>query len=457
MNEPRPTPEDAGVTPAPDAAADAAGAPETPLVASTVEPAQSGSARAEPTAHPIATAPVRASSSAPAAAPAAPPSNLTLVATIVAFVAGCVVAMAAYVAINKGTFAASAEPKSYEATKMNVPRGTVRRDGDTLVAQVPANDVLIVAVQTDFRARDLASVAWDAEDIPPGADVRLLFSSDYKPRLVLNRPLAVEDGRVQPISLAGDPDWLGRITGLALVVRAPGATIRVRGVSAKSQNARQLVGDRAREWFRFEPWNGTSINAVTGGAQAQSLPLPVPVTIGALVALAALALARRFAPARFPGTLASIAAGVFVVAWAVLDARWTVNLGRQNAATLERYAGKDAAGRALAADDADLYRFIEKAKAAMPADPQRVVVLSSAHYYRGRAGWHLLPHRAMWSPAADVAPASGTLRAGDWLVVWQDTHARFDAAAGRLHLDNGVDLPAKLVLGEGGAALYAIL
>jgi hypothetical protein len=447
VNDPRPTPDSDGATPAADAAHDPAGPPSPATDAPAADPA--------PEAEPVASDP------SPAGADASPPAprarGATLVATVVAFVLGCAIALAAYVAINGGSLRDAGEPQTFGIAKMAVPRGTAKRDGDTLVAQAPANDVLIVAVPSGFRARELSSVAWDAVDVPPGADVRLLFNTDYKPRAVQSRALVVEDGRVQPISLAGDPDWLGRITGLALAVRAPGATIRVRGVTVKSQTASQLVGDRAREWFRFEPWNGTSINAVTGGAQAQTLPLPVPVGIAALIALAALALARRFFPARLPGTLVSIAAGVFVLAWGLLDVRWTVNLARQNAETVGRYGGKDAAGRALAAEDGDLYRFIEKAKGAMPADPQRVVVLSSAHYYRGRAGWHLLPHRALWSPATDAAPARGALRAGDYLVVWQDTHARFDAGSGRLHFDNGVDLPAKLVLADGDGAVYAIL
>lgn len=440
---------------APDADLLAEGGPAPSAVeAASGEAVHASASDGEPAAPAVDAAPP----SAAAATPAAPPSrDVTLVATLVAFAAGCLIALAAYVLVNDGRLRTAAAPQTYGIAKMSVPKGTAKRDGDTLVATAPARDVLVVATQSDFLARQLSAVDWDAFEIPPEADVRLLFTSDYKPRIVQNRPLAVEDGRVQPIALSGDPDWLGRITGLALVVRAPGATVRVRGVTVKSQSAMQLVGDRAREWFRFESWSGTSINNVTGGAPLQSLPLPVPVAVAALLALGALVLVRRFAPARLPGTIASLAAGLFIVAWAVVDLRWTANLARQNADTLDRYGGKDASARALAAEDGDLFRFLEQAKAAMPADPQRVVVLASAHYFRGRAGWHLLPHRAMWIPAVDMAPAPGVLRPGDYLVVWQDTHARFDAAAGRLRLDSGVDLPAKLVHGEGSAAVYAIL
>ena len=386
-----------------------------------------------------------------------PPREFTVLAALAAFAIGLALALGVYVAVNHGSLAASAAPQSWDASKMSVPRGTGRLEGGTLVAQAPANDLLIVSLPTDFRARDLSAVSWDVVDVPPGADVRLLFSSDYRPRRVESRPLAVEDGRVLPATLAGDPDWLGRITGLAIAVRAPGATVRVRGVAVKSQSAMQLVRDRAGEWFRFEPWSGTSINSVTGGAPAQSLPLPVPVAIAALLAFGMLVAARRFAPARFPRTAGAMAMLVFFVAWAVLDARWTVNLARQVAETVQRYGGKDPADRARAAEDGDLAAFLDRAKARMPAEPQRVVVLAQAHYYRGRAGWHLLPHRALWEPVRDVPPEAGLLRPGDFVVVWQRPGIQFDAASGRLRFENGVDLPAKLVLAERGAALFAIL
>ena len=431
------------------------------------EPNPPANEPAAPSAEAPTGAPLPADDAPPAAAPAGapavgepesrPPRELTAIAAIVAFAIGIALAMAAYVAVNHGSLAASAAPQSWDPSKMSVPRGTGRLEGGTLVARAPENDVLIVSLPTDFRARELSAVSWDVVDVPPDADVRLLFSSDFRPKRVQNRPLAVEDGRVLPTTLAGDPDWLGRITGLAIAVRAPGATVRVRGVAVKSQSAAQIVRDRAGEWFRFEPWSGTSINAVTGGAPAQNLPLPVPVAIAALLAFGALVAARRFAPARFPRTAGAMAMLVFFVAWAVLDVRWTVNLARQVAETVARYGGKDPPERARAAEDGDLAAFIDKAKAQMPAEPQRVVVLAQAHYFRGRAGWHLLPHRVLWEPVRDVPPEAGLLRPGDFVVVWQRPGTQFDAASGRLRFENGVDVPAKLVLGERGAGLFAIL
>jgi hypothetical protein len=345
---------------------------------------------------------------------------------------------------------------TYDAARMNVPRGLGRLEGGAVTAQAPPNDVLIVAVPTDFRARDLATIAWEVSGLPADADVRLLFNSDYTPRRVHNRPLTIEDGKVRPIALADDRDWLGRITGLALAVRSPGATIRVRNVVAKPLSLGQLLGDRSREWFQEERWTGTSISSVTGGASAQNLPLPIPLMIAAIVALALTALLARLVRSRFRRGIVPIAVIAFALAWALLDLRWTANLGRQVAVTLDRYGGKDTTERALAAEDGELAAFVDKAKALLPPDPQRVLVLAQAHYFRGRASWHLLPHRVAWEPVRDVAPEPGMLRAGDYVLVWRRPGAQFDAMNGRVRFDNGVELPAKALLVDRGSALFEI-
>lgn len=445
------------------------GAPEAPADAAATADAATGPAGdSDGAASPADALPPSPPGEAPpgSAASGAPPAAVpgadepavkdrSPIAVAIAYVTGLTVVLVAYLAFNTTTIRAADNSRSYAASAMQIARGTGQVERDTLIARVPDGDALIVSVLTDFRARDLGSVAWDVSGLPPNADVRLLFSSDYR-RRVFNRPLVVEDGRALPISLAGDRDWLGRITGLAIAVRAPGATVQIRGVSARPQSAGQVLADRVKEWFAFDGWTGTSINTVTGGASSQSMPLPIPVALAALFAIAALALARRVAPRSVAQGLPTLAAVLFVAAWALLDVRWTANLARQVAATWERYQGLGTDERLRAAEDGDLAAFVAKAKAAMPAEPSRVLVLAQAHYFRGRAGWHLLPHRAYWEPVSDVAPASGVLRAGDFVFVWQRPGLAYDPATGRLRFDNGVELDATLVAGERGAALFAI-
>src|SRR4029434_7697312 len=136
---------------------------------------------------------------------------------------------------------------------------------------------------------------------------------------------------------------------------------------------------------------GASINLVTGGADVQDLPLPLLLIAAMMIAGAILAWsARRRLRAAAP-TLAVAVAGLFLTAWFVLDARWTFNLARQAHAAALRYSGKDWREKHLAADDGELFAFIEKSRAIMPKPPARVFVIADAHYVRGRTAYHLYP------------------------------------------------------------------
>jgi hypothetical protein len=87
--------------------------------------------------------------------------------------------------------------------------------------------------------------------------------------------------------MAKNPEWLGRITGIALAVRGPlPEPARVDGVAIRSGGAVGQLGERFREWTAFEPWNGASINTITGGAEVQEVPLPTFLVIGVVLAAA---------------------------------------------------------------------------------------------------------------------------------------------------------------------------
>ena len=167
-------------------------------------------------------------------------------------------------------------------------------------------------------------------------------------------------GKLLPVTLAGDPNWVGRITGLALAIRGPlPQPLRICGVVAKPVD-RDALRDRVAEWIEFEFFNGTTINTVTGGAEVQELPLP-GVARGR-------ALPRRrvswYARAR-AGNVACLrrSAALFVIASLVARRAWTWNLARQAEQTSAKYAGKDWHARHLAAEDGPLFAFIEKVRA----------------------------------------------------------------------------------------------
>ena len=357
-----------------------------------------------------------------------------------------------------GRWFSSATDKSYGARELSMSRGVARIAGDELLVLRAADDGnTVVSANTDFRAADYPTIAWIAADLPADAKVALLWRTDVEPTRLNTRPLEIRSGRPAPLDVHQDPHWLGRIVGLALAVQGPLAQpLRVRGVVAKPSNAWETLRDRAREWTAPEPWTGASINTVAGGADEQALPLPLllAAAIGLTLLLLA-ATARRRLHAAAPA-LAVAAVALALSAWLALDVRWIVNLARQARATALQYAGKDAREKHLAADDRELFAFIDKARTVLPQEPARVFVVADADYFRGRAAYHLYPHNVWFEPYRNVVPPADRLRAGDWIVVYQRRGVQYDAARHSLRWDGGVTVPVELKLLDHGGALFLV-
>ena len=335
--------------------------------------------------------------------------------------------------------------------------GRARRWCDPRLSLVApgATGTTLVSINTSLRSSDYPLIVWDVRDVPDGMAAALLWSNEYEPARVFSRPLAIESGRIAPAVLGPDPHWIGRVTGLALILRGPfKAPILLRGVVAKPMTAGQVLGDRIAEWMAFEPWNGASINTRTGGADGQGLPLPLLLAV--VVCLAALA---YFAFARWRGGAfhPAIIGGLFVAAWFMLDAVWQWNLTRQVVATFAQYAGKSWYERHLAAEDSVLFAFIDKARAKLPPPPARIFIAAEVPYFRYRAAYHLYPYNVYFDPAQNTIPPAAFMRSGDHLIVFQRKGLQYDAAKHLLRWDDEAPLSAELLLADAGAALLRIL
>jgi hypothetical protein len=358
----------------------------------------------------------------------------------------------------QGKWFSSVSNRFFGAESLVMARGSAIREGEEFViTRAGQGGETIVSVVTDLRSSDFPVIAWVAIDVPEAAQVALLWHTDYEPAQVRKLPMRVVSGRLLPVAVSTDPHWIGRITGLALAIHGPlPQPIRIRGVIAKPADAKETLLDRIREWTALEPWTGTSINTVTGGADIQDLPLPLLLVVALAIAAVVLMWQFRRQLRTIAPSLAIVIAGLFVLAWFALDARWTFNLARQAYETSLRYAGKDWRNKHLAADDAPLFAFIEKVRALLPQTPARVFVLADEHYYRGRAAFHLYPHNVWYEPYYNTVPPANRLHAGDFIVVYQRRGVQYDAAARRLRWDGDVTVPAELKLADGGGALFVV-
>ena len=389
--------------------------------------------------------------------PAVTTSHHPLRAAALLFAAALALCLVGYLALSvPASWFPSATPREWPASELRLARGEGSLVKDELVVTaLDATGMAVVSLNTDFRSADYRAVAWIVADFPETADVRLLWRTDHQPAKLNSAPLTTAYGHVLPETLARDSNWTGRISGIALSIQGSlPQPVRIRGVIAKPMGAVELLRDRINEWRAFEGWAGTSINTLSGGADAQDLPLPA-LLAGAIVlaALAWYALARRRG---FAAALPAALALLFVAGWLVQDARWTANLAWQVRETGARYAGKDWRERRLAAEDGPLFAFIEKARAKLPDKPARVFMVADADYFRGRGAYHLYPHNVYFEPYQNVMPSPSALHAGDYLVVYQRRGVQYDAAEQKLRWDGGAPVDAEVLLVERGAALFRI-
>lgn len=372
---------------------------------------------------------------------------------------GLLVALFVYliVAVPASWFPSSTRIE-WSARDLAVVRGSSTLAGDAWVVTAPdAAGMTLVSLNAKIRATDYAAIAWDAKGIPDGADVRLLWRSDYQPEKVHSLPIPVEQRMSLPAIVVGNPAWMGNITGLALAIQGPLAQpLQIRGVEAKPLGAFELLRDRAREWLQFEAWTGTSINTIVGGADAQGLPLPLLLAVALLAAGAVAFALYRWWPGASPAMLASLLVTLFVSGWFLLDLRWTLNLSRQAAVTEAQYGNKNPRDKHLAAEDGQLYAAIEKARAAMPSTPVRVFVASDTRYLRERAAYHFFPNSAYTDRGGGVMPPASALRPGDRLFVYFARGIQYDPEQHMLRWGANETKPADLKLVVPGGALFEI-
>jgi hypothetical protein len=373
------------------------------------------------------------------------------------FVAGLAIALVAYLAAAvPGPWFPSVPELAWKAGDLRPARGQATRNGDEwIVPPFGAGEVLVLSANSQLRASDYRAVWWIAAPLPANAEASLLWQSDLEPGRLHNRRLTIESGRVRPLVLEGEPGWVGHITGIALAVKGPvPETLHVRGAIASPMGAWQVLRARLREWFTFEGWNGTSINTIVGGADGQDFPLPwvIAGAIG-LAALLFVLVRWRTAERWQRATLAIAVAGA--IGWALLDARWVATLARQSLLTAQVYGGKDSEARHRAAEDADLYAFVQEARKLMPAEPVRVFVAAPADYFRARAAYHLYPENVYFAPRADALPDAGHMHSGDWLLVYRRPGIAYDALRQMLRWD-GQTRAAELKLVRSGSALFRL-
>ena len=168
-----------------------------------------------------------------------------------------------------------------------------------------------------------------------------------------------------------------------------------------------------------------------------------------------------YALARRAGNVAAlpiVLAALFVIASLLLDARWTWNLARQADATRRQIRRQGLACAAPRRGGRAAVR-VHRARCArscrstpVPGDsspPTPTTFAAAARFISIRT-------TSSSTHVTTRCPRRGSLRPGDYLVVYQRRGVQFDPAQQKLRWDGGEPVSAELLLAEGGAAAFRI-
>jgi hypothetical protein len=359
------------------------------------------------------------------------------------------------------------------------PLQRYRLDGAEFAAlaggQIDGNGLLVETEDENHgallvRGVDMADAAdWPVlryrfDALAPTLEVAFLYRRADSPGDVRTIALTRGRGDTGTIDLSREKDWQGAISEIGFAVYPVAQSVpaeqafrgfRLDGAEFWSPSWAGRVGAVATEWSGRRAWSLMSISALgpdNGAVRARSPVLLLTVGL-VLTGL----LLWQFAPGSRTRNLRIVGTGI-VIAWLLLDLRWSLSFADRHAATRQVYASLDWPERQRRVADADVLSAARQVRQALRddgADPDRVRLLVDAEsdFLRARFVYHLAPARTApmnltgWSPLA-------TVREPMYLATLQVDSLIFDAKSGRLQIGDEFFVPARPLIEVPPLRLY---
>ena len=199
------------------------------------------------------------------------------------------------------------------------------------------------------------------------------------------------------IDLSTEPDWQGEITEFGfLVAGVNGQAVEIGETILIPDSLNTRLQLTWRAWSTFEEWSQQSTHFIHGGDYRQIVSLPMLVASWLLITILLFWLFTRFGKTISTRQLLITAGLVSLVAWVLLDIRWSANNLRQISLSFQTQWQADDQQRSSIDLDGKIYQYIQRLKSEVLGDqPARILILGDENaidYYLLRAKYHLLPH-----------------------------------------------------------------
>lgn len=193
------------------------------------------------------------------------------------------------------------------------------------------------------------------------------------------------------INLAQEEDWSGTIAEIGLVLYNDNeASMEFHGLSLSPNSLGTQLAKLNNDWRQQTMWSQRSVHWLPAGAASTNLPLPMLMAAWLSITLLITLVTRRQWPGTKPQTGIIVCA---IIAWMLLDLRWTANRVTQASATLRDYPTTEARNL-LFGDDLETSTAVAKAIRSVPDPSSRLLIMAedkTMRFQMLRAKYHALP------------------------------------------------------------------
>jgi hypothetical protein len=371
---------------------------------------------------------------------------------------GVALTFAAFVAWHHaGPWLPSIGPRAVPGSQLQAVRGTIRVDGKAIILEEPGEDGSVVAtaaIDPPIEASDYRYVQVLAIGAFP-RELNFVWRTERGDKAVPRLQVLSSGGRILPIPLSSLDGWTGRILGVGLISRGPlSGPLRIEGLEFRPASVWTTIGSIFSDWLEFEPWDGGSIHFMAGGNPSLKHPLPLFLGVSFLVSVVLYLFVMALGHTQFrPQVVLAIA----LLGWAVIDARWQLNLWKQLDITRFQYAGRSWEDKRRAAEDGRLFEFMREAKTKIGERPAHVFIYADEEFDRVRGAYHLFPKNVHVRPKiAGLYPAS-VYKPGDVIVLYRKRGVQYHPAEKRLRWEGEQSIPADMVYFFEGSGVFRVL
>ena len=359
---------------------------------------------------------------------------------------------------------------TFPGNKLHLLVGKGSTVKNSLVLEGLVNDIAVLrAPKAWLQANDYPLIQYRIDGRQSDFTVGFYWAKADNPKKIHFSILPWNGNRTTLFRLETLDDWEGAIVEFGFIVKGDlrGKKLVFKSLSLEAFTPRNLLLTVWSEWFAFQPWKHSTINAVRG---APKYALVSPVMASAIWAGLAMFLYLAWRILRLatrgknvlrlaickPQAIATIVM-LFLLPWLALDTKWQFNLARQHQETWRLFAGKDHHQQHLSAEDGWLYEFAQRIAERAPFKAgERMVILRDQwrDYVRLKVMYYLLP-RNIYNYG--IYPQGNILRKGDLLLVLKPIKdLQYDVNSGHLRWEKDKALLADQLLDDELGSLYRV-